>query len=117
MNLPFLSYQELCGEALADVAPTPAVKHRFWIDFWRDAHTCFEQWKRGQLRWWDWLAALERCCSYAVWSLRDPGPACLSILRQFHTLIGWTTPSSVQVMIAILKARLLAWRWFSNIAP
>ena len=79
LNLPWLAYRELRGDDLADVPLRPRLRAKKWLDFWAHAGTFSRERQRGRMSWVNWLSEILSCRSFAIWSLRDPGPA----YRQF----------------------------------
>jgi predicted ATP-grasp superfamily ATP-dependent carboligase len=83
LNLPLLAYNELIGELKPDLKLQPTLKHKYWVDFYKDLETFNSLRKLKQISWMAWLKSLLRCRSFAYWDWHDPGP---EILRLYEIL-------------------------------
>lgn len=87
MNLPVLAYRELCGDDLSAIEMTPKLKHKYWVDFWRDLSTFNALRRAGRMTWTEWMASLLKCRSFGVWSAGDPLPAIAQALRKISGIV------------------------------
>jgi len=75
LNLPALAYLELIDQNLgSQQILQPKLRHLYWVDLLKDIETFVEKYRKGQIKFGEWILSLLRCRSFAYWDWRDPAP-------------------------------------------